>query len=68
LLSTLLVTNIVAEILTRAGMPQALAELNEDSLAQKMVEIIQQPPVIDQQQLQSYGLQAICNQYLALKA
>jgi len=57
-----------AEILTRAGMPQALAELNEDSLAQKMVEIIQQPPVIDQQQLQSYGLQAICNQYLALKA
>lgn len=55
------------EILENNGMGHALAELNEQSLADKMVEIYAQPPEINHQQLLSYGLQPICQQYLALK-
>jgi glycosyltransferase involved in cell wall biosynthesis len=56
-----------AEILEKAGMTNALAELNEPSLAQKMAEIYSNPPQINHQQLIGYGLDAICQQYLALK-
>ena len=55
------------EILEKAGLTRALAELNEASLAEKMAEIYAQPPVINHQQLLSYGLEPICQQYLALK-
>ncbi|MHA7849152.1 glycosyltransferase [Serratia sp. D1N4] len=55
------------EILENAGMSHALAELNEKSLAEKMAEIYARPPEINRQQLLSYGLQPICQQYLALK-
>ncbi|MNH21865.1 UDP-D-galactose:(glucosyl)lipopolysaccharide-1,6-D-galactosyltransferase [compost metagenome] len=56
-----------AEILENAGMGNALAELNEKSLAEKMAEIYAQPPEINHQQLLSYGLESICQSYLALK-
>ncbi|MGF6191402.1 glycosyltransferase [Serratia sp. 2723] len=55
------------EILEKAGLTHALAELNETSLAEKMAEIYAQPPVINHQQLLNYGLEPICQQYLALK-
>ncbi|NIG87829.1 glycosyltransferase [Serratia symbiotica] len=56
-----------AEILEKAGMAHALAELNERSLADKMAKIYANPPEINHQQLLSYGLDPICRQYLALK-
>ncbi|MCP1064856.1 glycosyltransferase [Serratia symbiotica] len=56
-----------AEILEKAGMAHALAELNEHSLADKMAQIYANPPEINHQQLLSYGLDPICQQYLALK-
>ncbi len=56
-----------AEILEKAGMANALAELNEASLAEKMAEIYANPPQINQQQLLSYGLEPICRQYIELK-
>ncbi|MEX3242233.1 glycosyltransferase [Serratia quinivorans] len=56
-----------AEILEKAGMDNALAELNEKSLAEKMANIYANPPEINYQQLLSYGLEPICQQYLALK-
>lgn len=55
------------DILENAGMSNALAELNEKSLAEKMAEVYAQPPEINRQQLLNYGLQPICQQYLALK-
>lgn len=55
-----------AEILQRAGMDIALAELSSRSLAEKMAEIYYSPPEIDLQQLMSYDLQPICQQYLTL--
>jgi hypothetical protein len=48
-------------------MDNALAELNEKSLAEKMAEIYANPPEINHQQLLGYGLNPICQQYLALK-
>ncbi|MGL6017683.1 MAG: glycosyltransferase [Gibbsiella quercinecans] len=56
-----------AEILEKAGMGLALAELNEQSLGEKMAAIYRDPPPINQPHLMSYGLDAICRQYLALK-
>lgn len=56
-----------AEILERAGMGDMLAELSSQSLAEKMALVWQSPPTIDHQQLMSYDLQPICQQYLSLK-
>lgn len=56
-----------AEILERAGMGHALAELSSQSLAEKIARVWQSPPTIDHQQLMSYALQPICQQYLSLK-
>ncbi|CAI1145365.1 glycosyltransferase [Serratia entomophila] len=56
-----------AEIMEKAGMANALAELNESSLAEKMAEVYANPPEINHQQLLNYGLEPICRQYLALK-
>lgn len=55
------------EILEKVGMSNALAELNEKSLAEKMANIYANPPEINHQQLLSYGLKPICEQYIALK-
>lgn len=55
-----------AEILHNAGLEQALAEMNEQSLAEKMALIWQHPPVINQQALADYDIDPICQQYLAL--
>lgn len=55
------------EILLRAGMRHALSDLNSESLARTMADIWQSPPPIDRQQLMSYDLQPICQQYLSLK-
>ncbi len=57
-----------AEILTRAGLSQALSEPDADSLAEKMVQVLGSAPVIDSQQLQDYDLQPVCQRYLALTA
>ncbi|MBP2169113.1 glycosyltransferase involved in cell wall biosynthesis [Erwinia toletana] len=56
-----------AEILQRAGMSNVLADLKNQSLAEKMAQVWQSPPAIDHQQLMSYDLQPICQQYLSLK-
>lgn len=55
-----------AEVLQRAGMPQALAELDVDSLSEKILEIYQHPPQIDHAGLLEYGLEPICQRYLEL--
>lgn len=54
------------EILERMGMGEALAELNADSLAEKIAAVWQSPPSIDAQKLGEYDLQPVCQQYLAL--
>ncbi|BCQ47533.1 hypothetical protein ERHA55_50600 [Erwinia rhapontici] len=48
-------------------MGDMLAELSSQSLAEKMALVWQSPPTIDHQQLMSYDLQPICQQYLSLK-
>ncbi|AEW44285.1 glycosyl transferase group 1 [Serratia symbiotica str. 'Cinara cedri'] len=55
------------EILEKANMSHALAELNESSLAAKIAQIYANPPKINHQQLLEYSLNTICRQYLALK-
>lgn len=55
------------EILEKTGMTNALAELNEGSLAEKMAEIYARPPEINHQQLLNYSLKTICQKYMALK-
>lgn len=57
----------VVEILEKAGMAHALAELNTHSLADKIARIYTDPPKINHKQLLSYGLYPICRQYLALE-
>lgn len=56
-----------AEILENAGMAHALAELNERSLAEKILQIYANPPTINHHKLLIYNLDSICQQYLALK-
>lgn len=54
-----------AEILT-GELARGLAEMNEQSLAEKIHFIYENPPVINQQLLESYGITAICRKYAAL--
>lgn len=54
------------EILVNAGMTDAIAELNEDSLGQKIRDVYKNPPNIEKALMQRYGLDTICQQYLAL--
>lgn len=56
-----------AEIMEKAGMANALAELNENSLSEKMAAVYYHPPQINHQQLMSYSLETIAQQYLMLK-
>ncbi len=55
------------EILKRVGMNSSLSELNELSLAEKMIQIYNNPPKINRQKLLSYDCNVICEQYLKLK-
>lgn len=55
-----------AEILERMGMRCALAELDADSLAEKIAAVWQSPPPVDPQKLNEYALQPVCQRYLAL--
>lgn len=56
-----------SEILERMGMSHALAELNADSLAEKIAAIWRSPPAIDHHRLSEYDLEPVCRQYLALR-
>lgn len=55
------------EILENAGLANAIAELNEDSLSQKIRETYQNSPNIEKTLMLRYGLETICRHYLALK-
>ena len=54
-----------AEILT-GDLARGLAELNDESLAEKILTIYGNPPLIDPHQLETYGIAAICRKYAAL--
>lgn len=55
------------EIMRKAGLDNALAELNIYSLAEKMYTTYHHPPVINPQLLTKYDITTICQQYLNLK-
>ncbi|EOF9299118.1 glycosyltransferase [Enterobacter bugandensis] len=54
-----------AEILTGA-LARGLAELNDASLAKTLVDIYTAPPVVGDATIASFGINAICQQYIAL--
>lgn len=54
-----------AEILT-GELAVGLAELTVESLAEKMRQVYQHPPVIDTQRLAQYDIATVCSQYIAL--
>jgi glycosyltransferase involved in cell wall biosynthesis len=51
------------EILKNTGMHRGLADVDTQSLGQKIVEIYNNPPDIDQSLLEIYGIDYICNRY-----
>ncbi|STD24647.1 RfaB [Enterobacter asburiae] len=54
-----------AEILTGA-LARGLAELNDASLAKTLADIYTAPPVVGDATIASFGINAICQQYIAL--
>jgi glycosyltransferase involved in cell wall biosynthesis len=54
-----------AEILT-GELARGLAEMNDESLADTIRSVYENPPVINQQLLETYGITAICQKYAAL--
>ncbi len=54
-----------AEILT-GELARGLADLNDESLAEKILTIYEKPPHIDPSQLETYSIAAICRKYAAL--
>jgi glycosyltransferase involved in cell wall biosynthesis len=54
-----------AEILT-GGLARGLTELNDESLAKTLADIYTSPPVVDRATIASFGINAICQQYIAL--
>ncbi|WP_213992470.1 glycosyltransferase [Sodalis sp. dw_96] len=54
-----------AEILT-GDLARGLAEMNDVSLAEKILTIYKNPPLIDPRTLESYSIAAICRKYAAL--
>lgn len=54
-----------AEILTGA-LARGLAELNDESLAKTLADIYTAPPVVGDTTIASFGINAICQQYVAL--
>ncbi|MDI7661024.1 glycosyltransferase [Cronobacter universalis] len=53
------------EIMT-GDLARGLSGMDADSLAQTLAEIYHNPPVVDRDTIVSYGVDAICRQYLAL--
>lgn len=54
-----------SEIMT-GELSRGLSEMSDNSLAKTMQEIWQNPPVIDRSAISAYGIEAICQQYIAL--
>jgi glycosyltransferase involved in cell wall biosynthesis len=54
-----------SEILT-GELTRGLSEMSDDGLATTMLDIWQNPPVIDSSTISAYGIEAICKQYIAL--
>ena len=54
-----------AEILT-GDLARGLSELNDESLAKTLVDIYTSPPVVGGATIASFGINAICRQYIAL--
>jgi glycosyltransferase involved in cell wall biosynthesis len=54
-----------AEILT-GTLARGLAEMDDESLASTMADIYNNPPTIDDSMTTAYGIEAICQRYLAL--
>ncbi|MCS2157610.1 glycosyltransferase [Scandinavium sp. H11S7] len=54
-----------SEILT-GQLARGLSEMSDDALASTMLDVWQNPPVIDNSTISAYGIEAICQQYTAL--
>lgn len=54
------------EILENTGMNRGLAEVNVNSLSQKIIEVYNNPPHIDKELLKIYEISYICDKYKAL--
>ena len=54
-----------SEILTGA-LARGLTEMNDESLAKTLADIYAAPPVVDRATIASFGINAICQQYIAL--
>lgn len=54
-----------SEILT-GDLARGLSEMSDDSLAHTMQDVWHNPPVIDSSTISAYGIEAICQQYIAL--
>jgi glycosyltransferase involved in cell wall biosynthesis len=56
-----------SEILTNE-LARGLSEMTDEGLANTMLDIWHNPPVIDPTTISAYGIEAICQQYIALAA
>ena len=54
-----------AEILT-GTLARGLSEMNDESLAKTLADLYTSPPVVDSATIASFGINAICQQYVAL--
>lgn len=54
-----------AEILT-GPLARGLTALTDESLAKTLAELYASPPVVDREMIASFGINAICQQYIAL--
>lgn len=54
------------ETILQGDLARGLAEMNSESLAEKMKDIYHQPPELQQLDLSAYNIEAICLRYLAL--
>ena len=54
------------EILKKTGMERGLAEVNAESLSQKILEVYNNPPEIHKEKLDVYGIEYICGKYKSL--
>lgn len=52
-----------AEIMEKTGMIQGLAEVNVASLSQKIIDVYNNPPIIDKSTLKIYEITYICEKY-----
>lgn len=50
----------------QGDLSRGLAEMNDESLAKTLADIYTSPPVVDRATIASFGIKAICQQYIAL--